>query len=237
MSSDSDSEGVEENEFFVEEILDKRIVGREKKVEYLIKWKGYNNPEDNTWEPKENCQCDELIEKFEKEWKEKQEAEKKAKEARKTPIVVKKEDEGRKRKISVTSPEKSKTPKIVEKKPKIVISSDSDSSSEEAPEPPEPKLETPKVTLPEDPCPADSSFNSSKVSVVPVRGTVMPSHATPDLTFTVKEVVGMTIKEGRLLAIVLNEDGKKEYVDPKSVARQNLDLMFDFLLQRIHAVA
>lgn len=37
MSSDEEN-GKGENEFFVEQILDKRFVG--KKVEYLIKWKG-----------------------------------------------------------------------------------------------------------------------------------------------------------------------------------------------------
>lgn len=43
----------EEETFVVENILDKRCkYGR---VEYLIKWQGYDNPEDNTWEPKDNC--------------------------------------------------------------------------------------------------------------------------------------------------------------------------------------
>lgn len=70
--------------YIVEDIVDKRI-NKKGKVEYLLKWLHYSD-EENTWEPIENLECPQLIQKFEckllhakKEEFEKEEKEKKEK--------------------------------------------------------------------------------------------------------------------------------------------------------------
>ena len=59
-------EAMSDEEYEVEKVLDKR----QKKggqVEYLVKWKNYDDPDDNTWEPADNLkEAKNVIDKFEK---------------------------------------------------------------------------------------------------------------------------------------------------------------------------
>ena len=53
-----------EEEYEVERIIDKRT--RKGKLEYLVKWKGWDLPEHNTWEAIDHLNCEELIEEYER---------------------------------------------------------------------------------------------------------------------------------------------------------------------------
>merc|ERR1711892_119223 len=78
---------------------------------YLIKWKGYDNEEDNTWEPQENLDCEDKIVDFEKDRNTRE-----AKEAEKDKEAKAAGSKGEKRKSEVAG--KKEEPKEKKKKEK-----------------------------------------------------------------------------------------------------------------------
>ena len=59
----------EEEDFEVEKILEKRLT-KKGKIEYLVKWKNFDDPSETSWEPAANLKAvQDIIEKYEKELK------------------------------------------------------------------------------------------------------------------------------------------------------------------------
>lgn len=73
MDNDSDKSTAEETvldeeEYVVEKIMDKKIIRG--KVHYYLKWRGYDESQ-NTWEPLENLDCEDLVKAYEDDLAEK----------------------------------------------------------------------------------------------------------------------------------------------------------------------
>uniref|UniRef100_A0AC35G7S8 Chromo domain-containing protein n=1 Tax=Panagrolaimus sp. PS1159 TaxID=55785 RepID=A0AC35G7S8_9BILA len=225
MSDDEEAVSVE-NEYVVEKILDKR--GSGKKVEYLIKWRGYDDPIENTWEPIDNCDCPDLIKEFEAAYAKKQKSKEKPKETRGSRANTKsvepdgKRDRKRKATIEPPQPIRRKKPSPPKTRIRVDTSSSSDSDSD--------------VENGDDVRPQDSSTpqQSDIKEIEPVAPRFTPADDLPPLDFIVKKIEGITGKPpDRHYVVVRTENNALKTAEIKAVAKQNLDLMLDYLLARL----
>ncbi|EPY52509.1 chromodomain protein 2 [Schizosaccharomyces cryophilus OY26] len=64
-SEDAEDSDESDEEYIVEAILDARLKEDGSGYQYYLKWEGYDDPEDNTWNEEEDCVgCQELVNEF-----------------------------------------------------------------------------------------------------------------------------------------------------------------------------
>lgn len=63
-ANNSEEEAESDEEYEVEQILDYKFCKVQNKGLYLIKWLGYDDENDNTWEPASNLNCPEKLRQF-----------------------------------------------------------------------------------------------------------------------------------------------------------------------------
>lgn len=191
------SEATNEDDLGGEEYVVEKIVGRRTKggkIEYHLKWKGYESSE-NTWEPKENLDCPELIEAYE-------EAERQKKKA----------------------PEKKKTSNATEKKPtklktiaKRKRAADSESEEDlievsDTSDSPAPKPTTSRGR------PAKKSRPKRTRPVVSDSDDDSASKASDDSSTTTEEATKKKAADNKRAKIVSSSDSEAEKPPPKTTA-------------------
>ncbi|KAI1728972.1 chromo (CHRromatin organization MOdifier) domain-containing protein [Ditylenchus destructor] len=102
----------------VEKILKKRVI--DGRVRYLVKWLGYDSPEENTWEKPSSLNCDDLIQQFEEKHAEMSDDD--PNDLEETPITARNNHKDAQAKTKPTPPfpskssKENKTPKTSEKR-------------------------------------------------------------------------------------------------------------------------
>ena len=96
----------DQEEYEVESILEKRM--KRGKVQYLVKWKGWDRPKDNSWKSLKDLHCNDLIEDFEAAAEAKTKAKNKPREAEEQKRKKVDVDIRRKRKV-IPGPKLKKT--------------------------------------------------------------------------------------------------------------------------------
>lgn len=237
--NDSGSEG-EEEEYVVEKIVDKRTT-KSGKVEYYLKWKGYDDSQ-NTWEPKENLDCAELIQDFEAKHKKEDDAKKAAKAAKKRRISTssnegstvssKKNDDSvksssKKRKAdSETKDETKEKEKPKEKQKKDEEKSKKDEERSKKKEDSTPRRETSKAS--------DKIISDAENEKAPKEKNGIDKETPFDKGLEPEKIIGATDISGQLAFLVQWKNSNKAMLIPSKLARQRCpQLVIDFYEERL----
>jgi chromobox protein 5 len=205
-ASSGGSASEEEEEYVVEKIVDRRVV-KGGKIEYFLKWKGYDDSQ-NTWEPRENLDCPELIKEFENKRKAKEEA--KAKEAKSSKATKRKGDDVESNNKADTSededlvpaPKKDRKSSTTSKPSKNNSSSKSNKENRESDEE------------------VDDEFEEGKTGF--------------DMGYVPEKIIGATDQDGQLLFLVQWKGKNKAQLVASKIARKHCpDLVIDFYEARL----
>lgn len=232
--SGSGSEG-EEEEYVVEKVVDKRTTSKGK-VEYFLKWKGYDSSQ-NTWEPKENLDCADLIKDFETQRK-KQEDEK----AEKKAAAKSTSSSGKKRRISNSSNEGStvssttkKTNEESGKKRKQDLDESKSSSKDEEKKKEKSKKDERRRENHNDSKRRSSSHSDEENAKSDPKDKTAKEKPNPfDSGLEPEKIIGATDVNGQLAFLVQWKNSNKAMLIPSKLARQKCpQLVIDFYEERL----
>jgi hypothetical protein len=226
------SSSEEESEYEVEKILDKK--GSGSTLKYRIKWKGYPKP---TWEPASNCDCKEMIIAFEREHakssKQKSGAESDSEDE--TPeIPASSSGSSKKRRVgtpkttfnrsraSIRTPA---TPFGNQSKKAAKAATSSDSSSQQL-TPPRKRTRTSAPVK-------KSPSKSPRKNLPQSPRSLTPLSQCDDLNFNIERIESLADLNGRKGLIIKTTEGRTKTVDVKAAAKQNCDMVLNFLIERL----
>lgn len=212
--SGSDAGSEEEEDYVVEKIIDRRVKGG--KVEYFLKWKGYDE-EQNTWEPKENLECPELIKEFEDKRKAKEVSDEQGLSIGLYIFLI----------LLQKEKEAAKAAKGTKRKEDVKPALES-SSEDENPQ------KKPKTAKPATKNNIGSKNKENKVKDESEDEEIEEGKTGFDMGYVPEKIIGATDQDGQLLFLVQWKGKNKAQLVASKIARKHCpDLVIDFYEARL----